>query len=132
MNLKLVGLLIVGGFLGSITRFSFGEWLLNEVGFPAGTLFVNIVGCFFLGWFLPFANEKIKNKSFWIPLIGTGFIGSFTTFSTFSVETLFLINEELYLIAFSNIVLSIGFGILAAFIGYSFAFKKISEKGEEL
>ncbi|MDF0726842.1 fluoride efflux transporter CrcB [Cytobacillus sp. S13-E01] len=132
MNFKIVTLLLIGGFFGSITRFSLGEWLITENGFPAGTLFVNIAGCLFLGWFLPFANGSFKRKSTLVPLIGTGFTGSFTTFSTFSVETLFMLAENHYLFAITNIALNVGLGLVASLIGFKLALKQISEKGEDV
>ena len=92
MNLLLV---MIGGFFGAISRFALGEWIHTNNGFPIGTLFINLIGCFFLGWFLTFVSQKKKFRPEFTLLIGTGFVGSFTTFSTFSVETLNLLQQGL-------------------------------------
>ena len=93
MNLLFV---MIGGFFGAISRFALGEWIHTSNGFPLGTLFINLIGCFFLGWFLTFVSQKKKIRPEFTLLIGTGFVGSFTTFSTFSVETLNLIAAGSY------------------------------------
>ena len=92
MNLLFV---MIGGFFGAISRFALGEWIHTSNGFPLGTLFINLIGCFFLGWFLTFVSQKKKIRPELTLLIGTGFVGSFTTFSTFSVETLTLLQQGL-------------------------------------
>ena len=92
MNLLFV---MIGGFFGAISRFVLGEWIQTSNGFPLGTLFINLIGCFFLGWFLTFVSQKKKIRPELTLLIGTGFVGSFTTFSTFSVETLTLLQQGL-------------------------------------
>ncbi|WP_408007613.1 fluoride efflux transporter CrcB [Pseudalkalibacillus sp. A8] len=128
MNLLLV---MIGGFLGSISRYMLGEWLYMENGFPIGTLSVNLIGCLFLGWFTAFI---IKRKKIWpeIPLlVGTGFTGSFTTFSTFSVETIQLLEQQMIMTAITYILISVFAGIGLAYIGYKLAgYKK--EKGGSL
>ena len=86
---------MIGGFFGAISRFALGEWIHTSNGFPLGTLFINLIGCFFLGWFLTFVSQKKKIRPELTLLIGTGFVGSFTTFSTFSVETLTLLQQGL-------------------------------------
>jgi CrcB protein len=71
----------VGGFFGAIARFWIGV-LFNKVSFPFGTLFVNAVGAFLLGLLI---GHGIEGK--WLLLCGTGFLGAFTTFSTWMLET---------------------------------------------
>ena len=106
MNLLFV---MIGGFFGAISRFALGEWIHTSNGFPLGTLFINLIGCFFLGWFLTFVSQKKKIRPELTLLIGTGFVGSFTTFSTFSVETLNLIAAGSY---FSRTPLCIDYDII--------------------
>ncbi|MBM4761486.1 fluoride efflux transporter CrcB [Bacillus sp. B15-48] len=114
MKIIMIG---IGGFLGAISRYGMGEWLHTENGFPVGTLTVNLLGCFLLGWFLAFAKRKNLRTEITM-LFGTGFLGSFTTFSTFSVETVYLIENGQFLFAFSYVAASMLAGILSAYIGF--------------
>jgi fluoride exporter len=119
----------IGGLFGSILRY-----LISEViyplpnGFPIQTFLINIVGCFFLGFFLPLAKVHLKPE--YILLIGTGFTGAFTTFSTFSLDNVVLIDEHKLLVSFSYIVLSIVIGISLSFLGFKAAEKFNKVKGE--
>lgn len=85
---------MVGGFLGGVCRYVLGERLYTESGFPFGTLCVNVAGCFFLGWLLTTVSQKSKVSRPLTLLGGTGFLGSFTTFSTFSAETVCLVRAH--------------------------------------
>ncbi|MGM7702738.1 fluoride efflux transporter CrcB [Pseudalkalibacillus sp. Hm43] len=108
---------MVGGFFGAICRYMLGEWIPTTGGFPVGTLSVNLAGCLLLGWFTAFSQRKSLRPE--IPLlIGTGFAGSFTTFSTFSVETLELVKQELFVFAATYVLSSVLAGIALAFVGY--------------
>jgi fluoride exporter len=119
MKLIFVG---VGGFFGAISRFALGEWLHTDNGFPLGTLAVNLLGCLVLGWFLAFAKRRgLRSET--VLLVGTGFLGSFTTFSTFSVETVNLLAAGQGLFALIYVLLSIIMGLLLAFVGFKFATK---------
>lgn len=120
MNLALVVSVGIGGFIGSILRFSISEWLekVTATTFPLGTLCVNILGSFFIGFlFLYFqqSNFSIYQKS----LLMTGLLGALTTFSTFSLETIQFIQDEFYVKAFSNIFLNVVLSIVATFLGMS-------------
>jgi fluoride exporter len=118
---------MIGGFFGGICRYFLGEWIHVD-NFPIGTLLVNLAGCFFLGWFLTFASQKKTFKPEAGLLIGTGFTGSFTTFSTFSAETIMLIQESI-LSASIYIFLSIVVGIVFSYLGYKTA-AILARKGE--
>ncbi|MCM3668714.1 fluoride efflux transporter CrcB [Mesobacillus maritimus] len=114
--------IMLGGFFGAISRFQLGEWLHTDQGFPLGTLAVNLLGCLILGWFTAFAQRKgLRAES--SLLIGTGFLGSFTTFSTFSVETMNLVVTGEMLLAITYVLVSIGAGLLLAFAGFKFAMR---------
>jgi fluoride exporter len=120
---------MLGGFLGAITRYSLGVWIQADNGFPMGTLLINLLGCFILGWFLTIITIR-KNISPQLTLfIGTGFIGSFTTFSTFSVETILLFQNGLMVYGALYVLISMIFGILLAHLGFKLALTN-RKKGE--
>ena len=95
--MKSLLLVFLGGGLGSVIRFSLSKWIssLHNHHFPWGTLVVNVVACLVLGWIIGLADHKhIVSPSarlFWT----VGFCGGFSTFSTFSSETLELIQSGL-------------------------------------
>jgi fluoride exporter len=121
--LKLIYVML-GGFCGAITRYGIGEWIQTNNGFPLGTLLINLLGCFFLGWFLTFITNQGNIKPEIALLIGTGFIGSFTTFSTFSVETILLFQNGQAAFGVLYILISIIFGLLMAYFGLKLALVK--------
>ncbi|MCA4894626.1 MAG: fluoride efflux transporter CrcB [Cytophagales bacterium] len=88
-------LIFVGGGIGSVMRFSLGTWIssFHSHHFPYGTLFVNVLACFVLGTLVGVADHKQiispNARLFWT----VGFCGGFSTFSTFSSETLTLIQN---------------------------------------
>ncbi|HJV44651.1 MAG TPA: fluoride efflux transporter CrcB [Bacillota bacterium] len=118
MNSVAVGL---GGLFGAIFRYQIGKWAPIPMGIPLGTLFINLLGCFFLAWFFTITTNRWSINPNLRLGIGTGFTGAFTTFSTFSVETLNLINNNQFLIAFLYVVLSVVGGIGFAIIGAKLA-----------
>jgi CrcB protein len=84
-------LVMLGGFIGAILRFLIGELVHSNQGFPFETLTVNLLGCFLLGGLFPY--YKVNHPKAFL-LVGTGLIGAFTTFSTFSIETLNLLRND--------------------------------------
>lgn len=110
----------LGGAAGSILRYLTGNLLLvlNPAAFPYGTLVANLAGSFLLGLLTDtwLKNRKISSEI--SAAVGTGMIGSFTTFSAFSVETLGLLKEEHYYLAFLYFFLSIAGGLFSAWIGH--------------
>lgn len=113
-SLIFVGL---GGFLGSAGRYLIAQLMLRFVpGFsPIGTLTVNLLGCFILGFMIHTATRLDKE---YFLLLTTGFCGGFTTFSTFGVENLNLFLNQQYSTAALYISISLTFGILAAGLGW--------------
>lgn len=121
MNLILV---MIGGFFGAMSRFALGEWIHPTNGFPVGTLLINLFGCFLLGWFLTAVSIKKKIRAEFSLAIGTGFIGSFTTFSTFSVETFNLFQQGLFLMGLFYIIVTTVLGLVLAYLGQKLALPK--------
>jgi CrcB protein len=107
----------IGGFLGAISRFLIAGFVQKIAGisFPAGTLTVNILGSFLIGFLVMIFENIIAPE--WKALFITGFLGALTTFSTFSYETVILIQEGLYQKALLNIFLNIVFCLVATISG---------------
>jgi CrcB protein len=109
----------IGGFLGANARYLVGGWIAERFGaaFPYGTLVINVSGSFILGFFLVFISERLFVHPNWRLFFAIGFLGAYTTFSTFSFESLALIQERAYLLAMANMVGSVLLGLTAALGG---------------
>lgn len=118
MNILIV---MIGGFFGSICRFGLGEWLMTGTGFPVGTFVINIIGCFALGWLLTMATLKKNIPTKIVLMGGTGFLGSFTTYSTFSVETINLVSMGQIFETIVYVLGSIFVGLLFTYLGWKTA-----------
>ncbi|MDD4527379.1 MAG: CrcB family protein [Candidatus Margulisbacteria bacterium] len=110
-------LLALGGAIGTLCRYFFYSLQISNTGFQFSTLFVNLVGSFLIGLFaVIFINLNTPNS---IRLFLTiGVLGGFTTFSSFSLENMFLLQNGKYLLALTNVLISTIFGILLAFLGF--------------
>jgi fluoride exporter len=112
-------LIFFGGGLGSVIRFMMGRWINSQhsSSFPFGTLVVNITACAVLGCTIGLADQKQlispAARIFWT----IGFCGGYSTFSTFSAETLVLIQNGLTLSAVLYILLSLLLCLAATFAG---------------
>jgi CrcB protein len=115
-------LIALGGAAGSLLRYLVGgtvqRW--SASGFPVGTLFVNIVGCFLIGVFVRFLLH-MQTSSGMRALLIVGFCGGFTTFSTFSIETAGLIEGGEYARAATYIAGSVLLCVVATFAGMAAA-----------
>jgi CrcB protein len=113
-------LIALGGAAGSVLRYLIGGRVQHFAphGFPLGTLFVNVVGCFLVGVLVrQFMN--IQTHNYLRALLVVGFCGGFTTFSTFSMETIGLIEGGEYSRAMGYIALSVVLCLTATFAGMS-------------
>ena len=108
-----------GGFLGSIARFWLGGYIYERVGarFPYGTFIVNCSGCFAIGLIMAILTERTHLSPVWRLLIPIGFIGGYTTFSTFEYETFMAMREGALVAAFLNIILSVIVGFACVWVG---------------
>lgn len=111
--------IFLGGGLGSVARYGLGRWVnsWHVSHFPFGTLVVNVVACFVLGVLIGLADHRQlispSARMFWT----VGFCGGFSTFSTFSHETLVLIQNGFTLSSLLYILLSVALCLGATFVG---------------
>jgi CrcB protein len=115
----------IGGFLGAVCRYwisGLAQNLFRSVDFPYGTLAVNVIGCFVIG----FLTYLVEFQSAFNPGIRMtvliGMLGAFTTFSTFSQETINLVLSGEITHGMANILLNNALGLAAVWFGRSFAF----------
>jgi len=108
-----------GGAIGSMFRYGIGQLTTNVLGTTPllATLTVNVSGSFLLGLFYTLCNARIITSTELRVLIGVGLIGGYTTFSTFSFETIRLIESGEPVKAIANITANLLFGITAAYLG---------------
>ncbi|MFA9290521.1 MAG: fluoride efflux transporter CrcB [Solirubrobacteraceae bacterium] len=111
--------IFVGSGLGGLTRFGLGKWVnsLHTNSFPFGTFTINILACLILGFTIGLADHKQiispQLRLFWV----VGFCGGFSTFSTFSNETLFLLQSNNYLTSILYIFTSVLCCLIATHLG---------------
>ena len=117
---KLFWIVGFGGFLGSIARYAAGLLIprTSTETFPMSTFLVNIFGSLLIGLFYGISAKNNWLNPEWRLFLTTGFCGGFTTFSTFSYESLGLIESGNTTTALIYIVSSFVFGLLAAWLGY--------------
>jgi CrcB protein len=115
-NIFIIG---IGGFLGAISRYGVALWIGQRWGrnFPLGTFLINISGSFLIGLLMSLFTERFMVNPQWRLLLVVGFLGAYTTFSTFEYETGALMKDGEWLIAGLNVVLSVFAGFIALKLG---------------
>jgi CrcB protein len=118
-----VGWVALGGAFGAVARFLVSGWAIRRFGdaFPYGTLIVNVVGSLALGVLGGLAARRAGVPDELRALIAVGFLGAFTTFSTFAVDTLGLAVRPSLSAALTNVIVNNGLALLAALIGLRLA-----------
>ena len=117
-DILLVG---VGGFLGAQARFGVSTFASKKWGtaFPYGTVLINLTGSFILGLFLGLAGKAIFSDEAYRWLVAVGFCGGYTTFSTYTYETLTLWREKRFAVGLvANLIGSYVLGLVAAWLGF--------------
>lgn len=108
----------IGSFMGGVARYLLSLFIQTRSGaaFPFGTLGVNILGCFLIGLVVAVLSRGTLAAE-WRPFLVTGILGGFTTFSSFSMESVYLLQAEQYGQAILYILVSVVLGLLATFAG---------------
>lgn len=116
-------LIAVGGALGALARYISGAAVerYNTSAFPAGTFAVNLVGSLLIGVVFVLLLEKIQLAQHMRPLVMVGFLGAFTTFSTYSLEALLLLEQGHYGTAIAYVAFSVLTCLIATWAGMSLA-----------
>jgi fluoride exporter len=116
MNYLVIG---VGGFVGAISRYALAVWIGQRWGrsFPLGTFIINISGSFLIGLLMTLMTERFTENPQWRLLLIVGFLGAYTTFSTFEYETGSLLKDGEWFYASLNVILSVTVGFIALKLG---------------
>ncbi len=109
----------IGGILGANARYLVSVWAARRIGasFPYGTLIVNLSGSVLLGFMATAVVGRVVSEPEVQLLVSVGFLGAYTTFSTFAFESISLIRRRAYALATANVVVSTVLGLLGAWIG---------------
>ncbi|MBF0536870.1 MAG: fluoride efflux transporter CrcB [Nitrospirae bacterium] len=116
LNCVIVG---IGGFLGAIARYIVAVWFIQRWsrGFPMATFIINVSGSFLIGLLMTLFTERLAVNPQWRLLLVVGFLGAYTTFSTFEYETGALVRDGQFLFAALNVVFSVFAGFIALRVG---------------
>ncbi|MCT8986268.1 fluoride efflux transporter CrcB [Shewanella phaeophyticola] len=119
-------LVAIGGSIGAVLRYLLSIFMIQLFGssFPFGTLMVNLLGSFLMG--VVYALGQLSHVSPEIKaLVGVGLLGALTTFSTFSNETLLLMQDGLWHKAILNVLLNVTLCLLMVYIGQQLVFSRV-------
>ena len=119
-------MVMLGGATGSLTRYVIGTAIMNRVGgrFPMGTVFINITGSFLIGLLMTLLTERLDPHPNWRLLLVVGFLGGYTTFSSFEWETFNVIRDGSRWLGMLNVVGSVLLGYAAVWLGATIAGKR--------
>jgi len=109
----------IGGFLGANARYALGGWIVNRVGvvFPYHTFLINVTGSFAIGVILTVLTGRLVADPAWRLFLVVGFLGGYTTFSSYTYEGLMLLDGGDWLGALWYVVGSNVVGLAAAYVG---------------
>ena len=116
-KMLLIGL---GGGAGSMLRYAVGGWVHKLSGgtFPIGTMLINVLGCLVIGLLSGLFAGPVHIRPEYRAALMIGVLGGFTTFSTFGWETFAMANDGQFWRATLNVLLSVGLGLIAVWVGY--------------
>src|SRR5215472_6702002 len=112
-------MVLIGGGVGSVARYALGTVVSARIGgrFPLGTLIINVSGSFLIGLLMTLFTESLQLHPNWRLLLVVGFLGGYTTFSTFEYETFRAVHDGGKWIGVLNVVGSVTLGYIAVWIG---------------
>src|SRR5438067_660394 len=112
-----------GGVLGANARYLVGLYIADRLGaaFPYGTLVINVTGSLVIGCFLTFISERVSVSPLWRLFFATGFLGAYTTFSTYTYETATLVRNGASIPALLYVVGSVLAGLVGVLAGIAVA-----------
>ena len=119
-------MVVVGGAAGSLMRYVLGTAIMSRTGgrFPFGTVVINITGSFLIGLLMTLLTERLSPHPNWRLLLVVGFLGGYTTFSSFEWETFGLMRDGARWLGLLNVVGSVVIGYLAVWLGVAAAGKR--------
>jgi fluoride exporter len=108
-----------GAAVGANLRYAISAWAARQWGtsFPYGTMLINVSGSFAIGLVMVLLSSRLAIGTLWRPLLVTGLLGGFTTFSAFSYETYMLMASGSWPTAALNILGSVGLGLVGMILG---------------
>ena len=109
----------IGAILGANARYWLGTWITQKTSaeFPFGTLIINLIGSLLIGFIMTLVTDRILDDVRWKLVLVIGFLGAFTTFSTFSYDNYLLLIKGAWIPGLVNILASALVGIIAVAIG---------------
>jgi fluoride exporter len=116
-------MVMVGGATGSLMRYVLGTAIMSRTGgrFPFGTVVINITGSFLIGLLMTLLTERLSPNPNWRLLLVVGFLGGYTTFSSFEWETFGLMRDGARWLGLLNVIGSVVIGYLAVWLGSAVA-----------
>jgi CrcB protein len=111
----------IAGALGALSRYGLGAFVADRYpgAFPLGTFLINVTGSFLLGFLFVLLTERAGLSPAWRISVTVGFLGAYTTFSTFTLETFRLIEDGALGTAALNVIGSLAVGLIAVWLGVS-------------
>lgn len=112
-----------GGVLGANARYLVSLYVAQRFGseFPYGTMLINVSGSLVIGFFLTLVSERLDLSPLWRLFFATGFLGAFTTFSSYTFETATLLRDGAYVLALAYLFGSVAAGMLGVLAGIALA-----------
>jgi CrcB protein len=116
-------LVMAGGAAGSLVRYVAGVAIMTRLGgrFPLGTLVINVTGSFLIGLLMALLTERFEPHPYWRLVLVVGFLGGYTTFSSFEYETFSAVRDGSPWIGLINVVASVALGYAAVWLGATLA-----------
>ncbi len=116
-------LVVIGGGAGALARYVAASAIMTRFGgkFPLGTLVINVTGSFLIGFLMTMLTERFQLDPNWRLLLVVGFLGGYTTFSSFEWETFTAVREGAHWVGALNLVSSVMLGYAAVWLGVMLA-----------